>query len=369
MRCKPLWFVPGLATVLLSIAGCPAGTGKNQPAKPGGTKPIVVGFDENYQTLDGIKSGECFATVVQNPYEFGYQSVKILAGLAQGKEDILKQLTVSKTKEPLTIDAENRIFIPHRVITKANVDDFYTELKKLKGEVIGRKPADGQLKVAFVSNNAFDFWTIAEQGTNQAANDLNVDVAFRKPPQGTKEEQQQIIEDLVNLGVKGIAVSPNDAANSVDFFKKINAKLPMVMQDSDLPDPTARRCYIGTHNYRAGLAVGKLVTEAVPKGGKIAIFVGKLDVQNARERRQGVLDYLMDPKTTKQDMGEMTPPDAANLKVGNYTLVTTLTDNANENTCQERAQELLLTNPDLVCLIGLWEYNPPALLRAVRNAR
>jgi ribose transport system substrate-binding protein len=231
------------------------------------------------------------------------------------------------------------------------------------------KSGDGKLRVAFVTNNAEDFWTIAEKGTQKASQDLGVEVEFRKPPQGTKEEQQQIIEDLMNTGIKGLAVSPNDAANSVDFFKKINAKVPLIMQDSDLPDPAARRCYIGTNNYRAGLAVGELVTKAAPQGGKIAIFVGKLDVQNARERRQGVLDYLADPKTQRKEMGDVTAPDAANLKVGNYVLVTTITDNVSQQVCQERAQELMLTNPDLVCLIGLWEYNPPALLRAVRNSK
>jgi ribose transport system substrate-binding protein len=155
----------------------------------------------------------------------------------------------------------------------------------------------------------------------------------------------------------------------VDFFKQVSAKVPVVMQDSDLPDPTARRCYIGTHNYRAGLAVGELVTKAAPRGGKIAIFVGKLDVQNARERRQGVLDYLADPTTKKQEMGEITPVDATNLKVGDYVLVTTITDNVNREVCRERAQELMLAHPDLVCLIGLWAYNPPALLLALENSK
>ncbi len=241
--------------------------------------------------------------------------------------------------------------------------------KNTPGKGSDGKGDGGKLRVAFVSNNAFDFWTIAEKGTQKASEDLGVTVEFRKPPQGTKEEQQQIIEDLMNTGIKGLAVSPNDAANSVDFFRKVNAKIPLVMQDSDLPDPKARRCYIGTNNYRAGLAVGELVTRAAPKGGKIAIFVGKLDVQNAKERRQGVLDYLKDPKTKQAEMGEMTPADAADLKVGNYTLVTTLTDNANEQTCQQQAQDLLLKTPDLVCIIGLWEYNPPALLRAVHSSR
>lgn len=224
-------------------------------------------------------------------------------------------------------------------------------------------------RVAFVSNNAEEFWTIAERGCDKAAADLGISAVFRRPPNGTKEEQQQIIEDLLNTGIKGIAVSPNDAANSVDFFKKVNGKVPLVMQDSDLPDPSARRCYIGTNNYRAGRAVGELITKAAPKGGKIAIFVGKLDVENARERRQGVLDYLTDPSADKAAMGEMTPANAASLTVGKYTLVTTITDNVNRSTCQERAQELMLTHPDLVCLVGLWAYNPPALLLAVENSK
>jgi ribose transport system substrate-binding protein len=366
MARKRIWQCLGLAAVLLAAAGCPRGENKPAPVK---IKPVVIGFDEDEATLDGIRSGACYATVVQNPYEFGYQSIKILAGLAEGKDDVLKHLAESKTKQPLTIDSENRIFIPHRIITKDNVEAFHKDLKQLMGKTQGAGTQGGKVRVAFVSNNAEAFWAIAERGAEQAAGDLEVTQVFRKPPNGTKEEQQQIIEDLLTTGIKGIAVSPNDAANSVDFFKKIYAKVPLIMQDSDLPDTSARRCYIGTNNYRAGLAVGELVTKAAPKGGKIAIFVGKLDVENARERRQGVLDYLKDPKADKPAMGEMTPADAANLKVGNYTLVTTITDNVNREVCRDRAQELMVQHPDLVALIGLWAYNPPALLLAVERSK
>ena len=55
---------------------------------------------------------------------------------------------------------------------------------------------------------------------------------------------------------------------------------------TDVPDPTARRLYLGTHNYRAGRAAGDLVKEILPQGGKIAIFVGDMASQNAQERRQ-----------------------------------------------------------------------------------
>jgi ribose transport system substrate-binding protein len=100
------------------------------------SKPAIVGFDENFQTLDAIQSGEIVGTVVQNPYQFGYDSIKILAALAKGDESIFKNYKM---------DAEKRIFIPHRVIVKSpgdsriadsppiDVDVFYPEMKKLKG--------------------------------------------------------------------------------------------------------------------------------------------------------------------------------------------------------------------------------------------
>jgi ribose transport system substrate-binding protein len=242
---------------------------------------------------------------------------------------------------------------------------------------------DNKLRVAFLSNNAHDFWSMAETGTRQAEKDINaqnkdfqVAVEFRKPPNGTAAEQQEMVENLLGKGIKGLAISPNNAANMVPFYRDqvVARKVALVMQDNDLPekDLALRQCYIGTQNYRAGLAAGKLVVDACPDGGKIAIFVGKPDAQNAIERRQGVLDYLADPNPKHLDtkeMGEVTSWDATNHKVGKYVLVDTRIDEVKAQKCQESAEDLLGKHPDLACLVGLWEYNPPALLRAVKQAK
>jgi ribose transport system substrate-binding protein len=225
--------------------------------------------------------------------------------------------------------------------------------------------------VAFVTNNSEGFWVYAERGCQAAAKDLNVKVVFRRPSQGTASAQQEIIKELLITGIKGIAISPNDAENSVTFLRNnvFNKKIPLVTQDNDLPESAfnVRRCYIGTHNYRAGRAAGALVKKALPQGGKIAIFVGQLDAPNAQERRQGVLDFLAGKN--QEEMTDLTPNDAANVTFGDFTLVATRTDDTKEAVCKERAEELLRTNPDVDCLIGLWEYNPPALLRAVNGLK
>jgi ribose transport system substrate-binding protein len=223
------------------------------------------------------------------------------------------------------------------------------------------------MQIAFVSNNPHGFWTYAERGCQKAADEADVTLVFRRPETGTSVAQQNIINDLMVKGIKGLAISPNDATNLQDFLKnRVAAKIPLVTQDNDVPDPSVRRCYIGTHNYRAGRAAGALVEKAVPSGGKIAIFVGQMDAPNAVERRQGLLDYLAGKE--QREIGDKTPADAADVKVGKYTLVATRTDEGQESNCLNKAQELLRVQPDIACLIGLWEYNPPALLRAVRGS-
>lgn len=229
------------------------------------------------------------------------------------------------------------------------------------------RPGEGKLKLAFVSNNAHGFWTFAQKGAQEAADELGAHLEFRKPSEDSAKVQREMIEDLMNRGYKGVAVSPNDPENNLGFFKNnVHPKIALVMADNDLPDPGARRCYIGTHNYRAGRKAGELVKKAIPKGGKIAIFVGKMDATNAQERRQGVLDVL-NGRDAKEMPDKITPADASNLDLGNgYILIGTRTDGSKQAECQAKAEDLLNKHPDVACMVGLWEYNPPAILQAVR---
>jgi ribose transport system substrate-binding protein len=234
------------------------------------------------------------------------------------------------------------------------------------------KSTDGskteKIELAFVTNNTGGFWNYAERGCEQAAKDFQANVSFRRSSKGTAAEQQAIVEDMMITGLQGLAISPQDAGNFVGFFKsKVMGKIPLVMADNDLPDPKARNVYVGTHNYRAGRAAGALVKKAIPGGGKIVIFVGRMDSPNAIERRQGVLDYLAGKD--QREMTDRTPAGATDLAVGNCILVTTVTDDNSANACQKKAEELLVVHPDLACLIGLWEYNPPAMLLAVKAAK
>src|SRR5260221_2813838 len=56
------------------------------------------------------------------------------------------------------------------------------------------------------------------------------------------------------------------------------------------------------------------------------------------------------------------------LEGSNIKIVDTGTDDADHVRAQKNAEDALVKNPDLNCLVGLYSYNGPAILNAVRGA-
>jgi ribose transport system substrate-binding protein len=84
-----------------------------------GTVKIVC-FDEDEETLSGVKDGHIYGTVVQQPYEFGYQSIKLLADIVNG----------DKSKIP----PNKLIIVPTLIIKKDNVAEFTKRVHELLGK-------------------------------------------------------------------------------------------------------------------------------------------------------------------------------------------------------------------------------------------
>ncbi len=213
----------------------------------------------------------------------------------------------------------------------------------------GGSDGDGApvLRLAFVTNNSADFWTIARRGVEAADAELpDVEAEFRLTADGTAGEQQRIVDDLLTKGVAGIALSPIDPQNQTAMIDAAAARALVFTQDSDAPD-SARACYIGTDNVAAGRQAGQLILEALPDGGSIMLFVGKLDAQNARERIQGIQEALEGSAIEILDVR---------------------TDDGDDVRAKANAADTLVRYPDIKGLVGLWSYNGPAILNAVRES-
>jgi ribose transport system substrate-binding protein len=203
------------------------------------------------------------------------------------------------------------------------------------------------LKLAFVTNNAADFWTIARRGVEKADEELaDVTAEFKINADPTAAEQKRILDDLLATGINGIAISPVDPQNQTALINDAAQKTLVFTQDSDAPDSN-RACYIGTDNVAAGRQAGELIKEVVPSG-KIMLFVGRLDAKNAQERIQGIKEVLMG---TKIEIVDVRTDDVDNVRA------------------KANVADTIVKYPDIKALVGLWSYNGPAILSAVKDAK
>jgi ribose transport system substrate-binding protein len=215
--------------------------------------------------------------------------------------------------------------------------------------------------VAYVTNGVDSFWVIAEAGAKAGGKMYNADVEVHMPAQGV-DSQKRIVEDLMTRGVDGIAISPIDGENETGLLNQAAERTRLITQDSDAPKSN-RLMFIGVDNYDAGRMCGALVREALPEGGKVAIFVGRLEQDNARLRRQGVIDEIMGRSHDRTRFDTPGNP----ITGGKYTIVATLTDAFDRARAKGNAEDMLSLHPDLACMVGLFAYNSPLCLEALRS--
>ncbi|QPO11049.1 sugar-binding protein [Thalassospira sp. A40-3] len=79
----------------------------------------VVAFDEDPVTLGAVREGSFAGTVVQDPYQWGYQGMHLMADYLEG--DMSK------------VPADGLIIVPTQVIDKSNVDEFEAVVKERIG--------------------------------------------------------------------------------------------------------------------------------------------------------------------------------------------------------------------------------------------
>jgi ribose transport system substrate-binding protein len=201
------------------------------------------------------------------------------------------------------------------------------------------------VKLAFVTNNPSEFWKIAAAGVHKYEQEGKVQVDIKMPPNGTPEDQNQILQNLASQGYDAISVSviaPNDQVGVLD---KIAEKTNLITFDSDAAK-SKRLLYIGTNNYEAGKVLGGQIVKLLPKGGKIAVFVGTFSADNAQQRLKGIQDAIAGHKIDIIDKRE---------------------DNTDRAKARSNVEDIVNANADLSLVVGLWNYNGTAIAAALNG--
>jgi ribose transport system substrate-binding protein len=75
----------------------------------------IIGFDGDPITLGGVHEGTIVGTVLQQPYEWGYEGMKLMAKYLEGDKSV--------------VPAGKLIIVPTKIVDKSNIDAFEAEVK------------------------------------------------------------------------------------------------------------------------------------------------------------------------------------------------------------------------------------------------
>ncbi len=201
------------------------------------------------------------------------------------------------------------------------------------------------LKLAFVTNNASEFWKIAAAGVHKYEKEAGVQVDIKLPTTGKTDEQNRILETLLSQGYNGIAVSSITPKDQVNALNRIAKKTNLITFDSDCAKSN-RLLYIGTNNFEAGKTLGGKIVSMLPNGGKMAVFVGTLSADNAAQRLAGIEDAI---------------------KGHNIEIIAKKEDGTDRAKARSNVEDVINANSDLALVTGLWSYNGPAIAAAIES--
>ena len=166
----------------------------------------------------------------------------------------------------------------------------------------------------------------------------------------------QIVEDLINKGVAGIAISPSNAPAMAKMLAAKSPKMPIMTIDADLAaaDRAQRKTYLGTNNYDMGVLMAKHLKGLKPKGGTVCMQLGNVAADNINARAAGFRDTVSGKKGVDRLKGE-----------GGWTEIAgcPLFTNDQIDLANQQMSDVFTKNPklDAFILVGGWaQFGPQA---------
>ena len=235
-------------------------------------------------------------------------------------------------------------------------------LAGIAGLVLAVGVADAQSKktlAVVVKGLDNPFFTVLGDGCalwNKENPDSEFECLYTGPASSADEAGEiQIVEDLINRGVAGIAISPSNAPAMGNMLRAKKPPMPIMTIDADLAesDRELRSTYLGTNNYDMGVLMAKHLSGFKP-GGSVCLQLGNVAADNINARAQGFRDTISGEKGLDRLTGQKgwTEIDGCPLFTNDQI------DLANQ-----QMSDTFIANPDLdaFILVGGWaQFGPSA---------
>jgi simple sugar transport system substrate-binding protein len=191
------------------------------------------------------------------------------------------------------------------------------------------------------------YWSVVQNGVNQAAKDMGVQVEYNSPDTYDMVKMAQLIDAAVASQPDGIAISIPDADALGDSIKAgVDAGIPMISLDSgsDVAADLGMLTHVGQTEYEAGVGAGQRMGEA---GVTTALCVNQ-EVGNVAldDRCRGFTDGLAESGGTVEVVQ---------------------VDLNNPAESQARIEAALSSNPDIDGILALGPTGASPALEALRG--
>lgn len=162
------------------------------------------------------------------------------------------------------------------------------------GQALVKTPRDFRIGVILQSAET-PTMQIVSAGVRCAAEELRtsgVELVLREVAALDTELVLQAIEELVGLGIQGLAIAPSTETEIRHCIDDLYEQgIPVVTLNSDVPG-SKRLCFIGMDNYRGGQTAAGLMCQLLPDGGKVFPLAGHLNNTAHNNRLNGFIEVL-----------------------------------------------------------------------------
>jgi len=204
------------------------------------------------------------------------------------------------------------------------------------------------LTIGLITKFPVDFYdTMVDAAKQWDTDNAGATVVFAQGKSGTDDEGEiAAIESMITQQVDAIAITPTSPNVADALQKAVDAGIPVVLIDNDIPDWDGKTAVVATDNFAGGQLAGTWLKDNLPAGAKLAVLQGVLGNPSLDDRVKGMLDTLGDSATV---------------------VATTPTD-CDQTKGLDAAQDILTANPELDAIYSAC--GPPLIgaLEAIKSA-
>lgn len=182
------------------------------------------------------------------------------------------------------------------------------------------------------------------KGMKKIADQLGIKVRIAGPTTIDLQQFITAIDEVCAQKPAGVSVVGWDPALAASVDKCIEMKVPVVVDDADLPD-SKRLAFIGTDWHTIGEEQAKAIVKGLPNGGKIAM----LSIVNADNMRAAVAGFT---ETLKRAGGK-------------YQIIANEDDAGDSSTAARVASSIIAAHPDIAAMAGFDSESGAGIVQAL----